>query len=260
MEDVYTPFGHREQSSVNAARNITDHFKLASPFRLGMVIGVYTSDNPLNVPGIAGTSQGYLVYDVEVTPEGVVLEKIPAAMSGGHVTGTSVDPVFSPATPSMAIQNTEETPFVIGQPVVVGFINNSPLNGFILCPIACQFNAGSQTAAQYPQKFESWQGTTRTIDKNGTVTYNIVSNQKFIVEVNGTTFLTVDGSTNTVDIGNGSEPGVLGATLTTYLNTTLNHWLSSHVHSGVSTGMGFSGAPLVSPPTASIETTVLKVQ
>jgi hypothetical protein len=227
---------------------------------LGVVIGVYTSDNPLNIPGITGTSQGYIVYDVELTPEGIVVEKIPSSGTGGHVTGSSVDPVYPPDTPPMAIQNTDEEPYVIGQPVVVGFINNSPLNGFILCPISCQFNAGSQSASQYPQKFWSWQGTTRTVDKNGTITYNVVSNQKFIIQVNGTPLVTVDGSTNTVDIGNGGQPGVLGDALTTYLNTTLGTWLSTHIHSG-GTIAGSTGPPATSAPASSgIGTTVLKVQ
>jgi hypothetical protein len=98
------------------------------------------------------------------------------------------------------------------------------------------------------------------VDKNGTVTYNVVSNQKFIIQVNGTPLVTIDGSTNTVDIGNGGQPGVLGDALTTYLNTTLNTWLSTHTHA-VTTAPGTTGPPLNDPPpTASIETTVLKVQ
>jgi hypothetical protein len=255
--DVYSPTGHRHQSAVNDAKSITEHFRLSSPFRLGVVIGVFTSDNPLNPPGITGSSQGYIVYDVELTPEGIVLEKIPAGMTGGHVTGASVDPVYPPNTPPMATQNTSEDPFVIGQPVVVGFINNSPLNGFVLCPLSCPFNAGSQSAAQYPQKFWSHQGTTRTVDKNGTVTYNVVSNQKFKIEINGTPLCTVNGATNTVDIGNGSQPGVLGTALQNFLNTVFDAILG-HTHTG-GTILGNTGPP-VAVVVPNVETSVLKVQ
>jgi len=79
--DIYNLNGHRHQSSVNDAKSIKEHFGLASSFRLGIVIGVYTSDNPLNKPGITGTSQGYIVYDVELTPEGIVVEKIPSGVN-----------------------------------------------------------------------------------------------------------------------------------------------------------------------------------
>lgn len=254
---MYSLFGSRKQSSVNDAENFNEHMSKPTGLKLGVIIDVFTSDNPKNVPGISSGAQGYVTYNIELTPDGVIVENVPAMMTGGKVvSGIAIDPNYPPNVPNTDIQNTEETPFIIGQPVIVGFLNNSHLNPFILGPISFQLNNGTQSFSEYPQKTASWQGTNWKIDKNGFPTVNLVASGILRVQLNGLDLVTVNGATNTVDIGNGGEPGVLGNTLVAYLN--------SHTHApgtfsnGGGPVVGFSGPPV--QDSSGVKTTILKVQ
>lgn len=241
-------FATRKQSAVADAEYKKHQMEMPSTLKFGRITRVnQTNDTAHNKVG------AYITYDVILSPNGVTIQDVPSCVNNS----SQVIDRITPSAPALTTINYEETPFILGQPVLVGFVNGSNLNPVILMACPSQF-APSQTSTQYPQKTESWQGTTRVIDKSGNVTYNIVSNQKFKIQINGTTLATVDGTNNTVDIGTGVEFGVLGNTLQTFLNSVFNA-VSGHTHSGVTTGVGVTGPPVaITVPT--VTTTVLKVQ
>jgi hypothetical protein len=252
----------------------------------GIVIDVYAIDrsdsdgNLLNLPGT------YMTYTVQLSATGVLMKNVPALMTGGHYqysnnTPNAVNFAYGGDIP---YQNTEETPLIPGQPVLIGFINGSNQNPVIIGVAPCQLNATTasttgaapfpldpQTAGNpmlldpstgrssgantYPQKQGIFQGTSWKIDKSGNPTMNIITGGKLKIEVNGVPFVTVDGTSNTVDIGTGVEPGVLGNTLNTYLTNFITTIFNLHTHaSPISPPVPLGSAP------AGITTSVLKVQ
>src|ERR1700722_2113239 len=120
MTEIYTASGNRKQSSVYDAELYKRIMDKTPPLRFGVVENVYTGDNQLNLPGISSGSQGYITYDVKIAPQGIVIKQVPAMSTGGHIIN-----IDTPNGPPMSQQNTEEYPFVIGQPVLEGFINES---------------------------------------------------------------------------------------------------------------------------------------
>lgn len=259
MKDIYSPFGNRKQASVHDAENPYEHHKMSAPFRLGIVSDVFTSDSPFNLPGISGGAQGYITYNVKLTPEGVVVKNIPAMMTGGHMpNGMSIDPSFPPNVNVNGPQNTEETPLLIGQPVIVGFFNNSPLNGFIVGPISCQYNAGSQSAAEYPKKSQSWQGTTWWTDKNGNKEVDFPSTGTYIIKMGGQVL--VELKNGEIDLGAASgdsslQPTILGNALNAYLTNFITSIFNVHTHASPIA----PPVPLGTPPSG-IKTTIVKVK
>lgn len=248
MDDLYSMFGHRQQSAIHDSKNLANIMSMPFLFKPGVIAKVFTADDPKNFPGITSGAQGYITYNVELTPEGIIIENLPAmGQTTGHLDGMTVDPNYPLDTPSMDMQNTYEEPYVVGQPVVVGFLNNSPLNGFIIGSLPSQFNNGTQTSAQYPEKRGSWQGTSWKIDKNGNPVLTLPTADNLTVVVGSTVLLTI--SNGVVQIGNGSDVGVLGNALVAYLN--------AHTHTG-GTILGLTGPPVV--PATGITTSVLKVQ
>jgi hypothetical protein len=253
------------------------------------VLAVDRTDSEGNLLNLPGT---YLTYTVQLAPTGVVIQDVPTLMSGGHTkffTNTS-------ASPALTFQNSEETPYVIGQPVIIGFLNGSSFNPIILGSASCQMNATTMsddgedpfpldpqtmgngakpgdppqldptTGASsgdniYPQKQGIFQGTSWKIDKNGNPTVNIITNGKLMVQVNGVPFITVDGENNLVDIGTGAEFGIMGETLKNFLTNFINNEFNTHTHVSV-TSIGIPTPPVVpaTPPGSNILTTVLKVE
>src|SRR5882724_12717571 len=115
---LYSQEGNRKQASINDACRPNDILPYPNSLMAGIITDVYSVDrvdskgNPLNLPGT------YLTYTIQLAPTGVFIHNVPTLMSGGHTrfyTNTS-------AGPELTSQNTEETPFIIGQQVIVGFL------------------------------------------------------------------------------------------------------------------------------------------
>jgi hypothetical protein len=92
-----------------------------------------------------------------------------------------------------------------------------------------------------------FQGNSKTIDKNGNEVVTLPASGKYTINIGTTPLLTIDNGL--VQIGSGTDVGVLGNALVAYLN--------AHVHTG-GTISGSTGPPTI--PATGITTTVLKVQ
>lgn len=234
---LFTAFGNRSQSAVADSNYKKSTVEMPSTLRFGRIKAVLPKDNLKNKVG------KYVTYDVMLSPNGVVIEDVPACSTGGQIVDFN-----TPDAPALTTINTEETPFVVGQPVLVGFVSGSNMNPIIISAVGSQFNASSETTAQHPRKSGSFQGLTWFIDKTGNPNVTVPSSGNLTVVVGTTTLLTI--SNGLVQIGTGSDVGVLGNALVSYLN--------AHTHSGVQTGGGVSGPPVT--PATGITTSVLKVQ
>jgi hypothetical protein len=232
--NLFSPQGNRKQASVSDAEHIKNIMVMPPALKFGRIKDVYAFDNPKNKVG------KYTTYVVILSPEGIVAEDVPSCYGGGHYQDN-----ITPTTNTL--QNTEETSLVIGQPVLVGFVNNSNLNPVIICPVGCQVNNGAQTTAQYPQKSGSFQGLKWNVDNAGNPKVTVPASGNLTVLVGGTVLLTIQNGL--VQIGNGVDVGVLGNALVAYLNT--------HTHTG-GTIAGLTGPPVV--PATGITTSILKVQ
>ncbi len=253
MRDIYSPNGDREQASVNDGFNATEFSGTSYTLRFGVISEVFTADNPKNVPGNGNGRQGYLVYTVKLSPNGVVVKNVPAMSTGGHYSTGNRD---TPNAGPLDEQNTDETPYVIGQPVIIGFVNGSNFNPIILGPGSCQHNAGSQTMAQYPQKSEVFQGHSRIVDKDGSEAIILPVTGLYTIKVGTITLLTIENGL--VQIGNGTEAGVLGNSLRTYLENH-THAAGTFSNSGGPV-VGFSGAPNSPVDASSVVSSLFKVQ
>ena len=265
---LMSPSGNRVQAGVLDAKDSDKFVHMAPILRLGTVYSVNTFDTALpNNPLSPNRVGKYITYDVILNPLGVIVRDVPALGSSGYYNNTLV-PNSSESSTTNVYENSDETPYYAGQPVLIGTIENSNLNLVIIGGFPCQLNSGSQTAAEYPQKQGSFQGTSYKIDKNGNPTLNIVASGNLHVQINGVPFLTIDGSTNTVDLGPTAshvnlgaavEPTVLGNTLNTYLSNFINTVFNLHTHQVISTGAPtLTPTPLGTPPSG-ITTTVVKV-
>jgi hypothetical protein len=232
--------------------------------KIGVIEDVLTIDNPSALPTAA-----YTMYNVRVSPQGQLIRNVPSVSHGGHFNTTVLlDPTRAPnyqqatafQAPPDSVQNIDETPYVIGQPVILCFVNGSNLNAIILGALPCIFGGVGQNTADYPKKYGSFQGTQWSIDKNGNPSLNIVTDGILNVQVNGVDFLQVNGSTNTVNLGTGTsgtvnigegsvQPTVLGTTLDSYLSGALSTWLNTHTHVSASPGVdtGPASASLTGP-------------
>jgi hypothetical protein len=284
---LYSPENNRKQSLIHDTESSGDIMPTPLPLKYGIIYDVSTLDNvSISQPGstLPNFPGAYLVYTVKLTPNGVFLRNVPAMMTGGHVQSNFNAPNASP----LPQQNTEETPFVIGQPVIIGFVNNSNFNPIILGPVACQMNASTssatgaapfplapQTSEIYPQKQGIFQGTEWSIDKAGNTTLNIAAKSQFTLQIGGTTIVTAKPSSDSdgyeLDFGlsGDTEPTILGNALVTYLNTLVtafnNHTHISAVSGSPTSAPGTSTPPesFTNPPTSgstTVLTEITKVQ
>jgi hypothetical protein len=280
---LYSPFGDRQSAAIHDTGESSAFGNSPGYLVAGTVSGITSvdlQDSQGRLQNIPGT---YLTYTVKLAPRGVFIHDVPAMMSGGHTRCKTT----TLASNELGHQNTEETPYVIGQPVLVGFVNGSNFNPVILGPLACQLNAatvspdGSEnfpldpqtcgtkisldpaTGASsgdhvYPQKQGIFQGTSWKIDKNGNPTVNIKASGRLNVQINGVPFVTIDGASNTVDLGatadhvnlgEAIESTVLGTTLKDYLADFITNTFNKHTHASCTTAAGVSPAAIPSPPT-----------
>lgn len=257
MKRPYTTLRGRRQASVVDAENNATLTKVPQVLRSGIIEDVYTIDNTRGIPfGV------YTLYTVRLAPLGQWIQNVPAMNLGGHYNETFKVPNYGPNNPDMQappadVQNCEETPYVVGQPVIVGFLNGSHLNPIILGPAPTPWGNSKQTTANYPMKWARHQGTEWWVDKNGNAEVDVKSGGTLTVKIGGAILCKISGGE--IDLGgdSGLEPTVLGTTLQNFLNTQFG--ASGHTHSGVTTGPGTSGPPVaVTVPT--ITTTVAKVK
>lgn len=242
MYDPFSDFGNSIQASTLDAKLKSYYYEVGYPLRMGVIYAVRTKDDSKN-------RFGFTVYDVMIMPDSAILRDVPSFNNSGHYNNSSY------GGGDLTKQNSEETPLVAGQPVVVGFIENNNVNPFIICTAAVQDYSNSELASEHPKKSGKFQGTSWSIDKNGATVLDIKDAQTLTVKVNGVLLCKVTGTT--VEIGNGGEFGVLGNTLQTFLNSFI---ITYNAHTHTETGT-ITTIPIVqagAPPT--VTTTILKVQ
>lgn len=273
MESPYAPSGNMHQSSVVDSINEEKFNRLPSAVWLGIIQDVYTVDNT-NITNL-NPSGAYTLYSVELSPLGIILQNVPAAMLGGHLntqissmTGrTPINNQLSGIpTPPNDVQNIEETPYVIGQPVLIVFIGNSKFNPIIVgaLPVPAPTNGATigQTTANYPRKYGSFQGASWFIDKTGNGEIDFPASSSLTIRIGGQIFCIIRNGE--VDLGGdnaGTQPTILGDVLNTYLSNFASSF-TSHVHNIILPTPGSpTTPPLVPQPAPSgIETTVVRVK
>ncbi|VVB53201.1 Uncharacterised protein [uncultured archaeon] len=262
MKRAYTSLRGRRQASVVDAENNAKMAKVPQILRSGIVEDVYTIDNTRGIP-----SGVYTLYTVRLAPLGQWIQNVPAMSLGGHYNETFKVPNYGPNNPDMQtppadVQNCEETPYVVGQPVIVGFLNGSQLNPIILGPAPTPWGNSKQTAANYPMKWARHQGTEWWVDKDGNAEIDVKAGGTLTVKIGGVILCKISGGE--VDLGSDSsiEPTIMGDAFKNYIENTLLTALNSHVHTGVQGGPGMSGTPAASftNPPSSVYTTVAKVK
>jgi hypothetical protein len=233
----------------------------------GIISAVYTIDSTSENKGIPYGV--FTLYDIRVAPSGQLLRNVPTMMEGGHY--TTVDSTVWERLPNYAgipnvsspldsIQNVEETPYVINQPVIVMFLGNNEGNPIIIGPAPCASSGSGQTTADYPKKYGSFQGASWSIDKNGAVELDVPTSQDLTIKIAGNTLCYITNGTVHLGGAGAGDTSILGPALVSYLNSTLTGWLDLHTHTSAAPGSPTS-TPITYPaPTASsIETTVVKV-
>lgn len=273
MESPYSSDGNIKQSSVVDSINEEKFNRLPSAVWMGVIQDIYTIDNTA-IPNI-NPSGAYTLYSVELSPLGIILQNVPAAMLGGHLnpqpstmTGRRlVNNQLTPGmdTPPSSVQNIEETPYVIGQPVLIVFIGNSKFNPVIVggLPVPSPINGATigQTNADYPRKYGSFQGTSWFIDKTGNAEMDLPSSASLTIRIGGQIFCVIRNGE--VDLGGdnaATQPTILGNVLNSYLTNFVNTVYNLHTHASV-TSLGIPSPPIptgVAP--SGIETTVVRVK
>jgi len=263
--------GNRRQSSVIDATNDLSMARVRNGFHHGAIVDVYTIDNPKNMGVPFGV---YTLYSVRLAPSGQIVRNVPALSFGGHFLSSTVSAwnnlpnygvTSEVSAPSNSIQNVEETPYVINQPVLVGFLQDKDVNPIILGPAPCIEGGSGQTTSEYPKKYGFFQGTSWSIDKSGAVELDVTNGQNLTIKVAGNTLCYITNGVVNLGGSSAADTTVLGPALMTYLNTTLKGWIDNHMHTSASAGSQTS-TPTTAPatpdpfPTASgIETTIVKV-
>ncbi len=251
---TFTAFGNKNQASVMDTQNIAQTVASPYPLRFGVIVDVYTPDDKRNITG------SYTMYSVALTPSGQIIRNVPTSMCSGH--NDWFDKVPQNALPEGAqlpidTQNSEETPYKVGQPVLIGFVSASYMNPIIICPASSILNSSSQTKDNYPQKTGSFQGLTWSVDKTGNPSMVIpqTGNLTIYVGSNDPANLLLTISAGSVIIGPTatSQPGVLGDALKSFLDNVFNG-TTGHTHTN-----GNGGAPTGPPIGILVPTTVLKV-
>lgn len=270
MKNVNSPIGGRLQASVVDTINDRTRSKVPDALRSAVIEDVYTVDNPKATPYGA-----YTLYTIRIAPNGVVADNVPALGVGGHYNNEYNLPNYGPKNPNMqtpprSVQNGEETPYVVGQPVVVGFLSGGRLNPIILGPAPTPYGNSKQTAANYPMKWGRHQGTEWWIDKTGNAEIDFPATANLTIKVNGSVLCTVKNGE--VDLGgiSGIEPTIMGAQFDNYIKNTVLNMLNSHTHaagtlvapSGGGTVTGITGSPssTAGNPPSEVYTTVVKVK
>ena len=271
MKSPLSDSGNMHQASILDANNETRFNKLSSPIMLGIIQDVYTVDNT-TIPNI--NPQGaYTLYSVELSPLGTMIQNVPAVMFGGHMVippdntsgRTPVNVQLSGIeTPPNSVQNIEETPYVIGQPVLVAFIGSNRFNAVIIggIPVSTNINGATigQTTADYPRKYGSFQGASWSIDNTGNPSLDIPSTGTLTITVGGQVFCTISNGTVNIGGDTGMQPTILGDALNTYLTNFINTY-NTHTHLFPATGGAPTSQPVI-PATgpSGIETTVAMVK
>jgi len=233
--------GNVRQSALVNAVNDPIYSKIVGGHYHGIICKVHTIDGTSD-KGIPYGS--YTLYDVRLSPTGQIFYNVPDVGAGGHYTSTDTDlweslPNFSvnPGVdkPSDSVQNTDETPYVIYQPVLVGFLKGNELTPIILGPLRSIKGGAGQTTAEYPKKYGSFQGAEWSIDKNGAVSLDVPATQDITIKVGGNVLCYIkDGE---VDLGgsSGLELTALGETLQGFLDGVFDSVLG-HTHTSAAPG------------------------
>jgi len=157
----------------------------------------------------------------------------------------------------------EETPYVINQPVLVGFLQDDETNPIILGPLPCVQGGSGQTEADYPKKYGSFQGASWSIDKNGAAEIDFPLAQSLTIKIGGNVLCYIkDGE---VDLGapNGDptlKTTVLGSVLKTFLDSVFGAGGHTHAAGTIPAPSGSVTGPPVGITVTPFETTVVKVK
>lgn len=158
----------------NAARNLE-----------GVVKAVYAKDNTANLTGGKYTTYQVECYFPDTGYKAVLNSQARYLGNGGN--GTIA----------------KETPLLVGQPVLVGFIGADPNNPVILgvLPDASLENSVSQEQAEHPQQTQSVNGVVFQVDKDGNYSIQIPAGKTITIQDrNGATLLKVtEGGTVSLD-------------------------------------------------------------
>ncbi len=268
MKTPYRRSGNIINSSVIDSINLSSKNRYSQPLRLGIVADVYTVDNTDDIVSPQGA---YTLYSIRLNPGGHPIENVPAVMMGGHLNSSINfpgygDTVTNTPQPPISVQNIDETPYFVGQYVLLAFINGSILNPVIIggLPVSSSLipDQIGQTKADYPKKYGQFQGTKWSIDKNGNTELDIPITSTVTIKFGGNILCYLKNGE--IDLGSDNssvdlQPTILGDKLKQFLDSVFSS-LSGHTHSGVSTGMGTSGPPLGVTVPSDMETTVVKVK
>jgi phage baseplate assembly protein gpV len=129
------------------------------------------------------------------------------------------------------------TPPAIGEWVEIYFLGGDPKRPVYL-PGVGEITGGTPKVYTGTKSRVLWQDSVT----GDSLVYH-EDTKEFDINLSGN--VVISGYTN-LKIGAASEPFVLGATLYTFFSSLMT-WLGTHVHSGVTTGVGFSGPSLGAP-------------
>ena len=259
----YSATGDVIQAAVVDSANRMQGQQLSQSLKLGIIEDYYTVDNTDTTISPQGA---YTMYCVRLFPYGQPLYNVMPLMPGGHINSNVNIPGYgannsSHTVPLASVQNVEETPYVVGQLVLVGFINGSTMNPIILGSVPCIQAASGQTTAKYPKKYGSFQGTNWSIDNTGNVELDVNSASSIKVTCGGSTLFVVKNGE--LDLGGDSsdtsmQPALLGTNLVTWLN---NH---THIVAGITTGLaatatGPADSSAYGPVPSDAQSSVVKV-
>ena len=267
MKSPYSMTGNRKQASIVDAMNEIAKIPIKNGPYQAIIADVYAVDNSKGAPyGV------YTLYTIRLAPYGQIIKNVPALTRGGHYTSTRFEeygkvlPNYG-ITPSVSrpgdnVQNVEETPYVIDQPVLVEFINGSNFKPVIIGALPCIDGEVGQITADYPKKYGSFQGTSWSIDKTGEVALNIPTTATITIKVGGNILCYLKNGE--IDLGSDNsgadlQPTILGDKLKQFLDGVFSS-MSGHTHSGVSTGGGVTGPPIGVTVPNDMETSVVKVK
>lgn len=270
MRKPFSPIGNRRSSAVVDTQNNDFYQRVPYTLRTGVIEDVYTIDNKDGIPfGL------YTLYTVRLAPAGQWIENVPAMEWGGHYNNNIQVPNFGPDNPDMQpppadIQNCDENPYIVGQPVIIGFLSGSQMNPIILGPAPTPYMNSKQTKIAYPIRWGRHQGTEWSVDKDGNVEVDIKSGETLTIKVGGSVLCKISGGE--VDLGSDSDTDlqstIMGKYFKTYIEDTLIQMINSHTHlagtlvAGSTPVTGVSGSPVspTSNPPSNIYTTVAKVK
>jgi len=253
----------RQSAVVNGTNSSSENAYMSGTHH-GIIADVTTVDNARNV----GTPYGvYTLYTIKLAPSGQMLYNVPAMSWGGHYLRSDTSlmrklPLYSiqslVSDPPDGVQNTDETPYVIDQPVIVTFIQGHEMSPIILGPMHCMRGGSGQKSAEYPKKSGSFQGANWSINKTGSAELDLPTTQNLTIKVNGKILCYITdgvvdlGANDPADGTAGTQRTILGDAFKSYM-TSLISTLNSHTHTpgtlvaGSTAVTGISGGATSSP-------------